>query len=102
DVMQLVRSHLGEGRLVAGPDCPEVYFLAGRFSQRGTLFDFFTGDLSGETGVDDLPEWSSATVIVLNHRRSFSQGLAAQFVTRVREQFPLGEQAGPFEVRWRR
>ena len=42
-VRQLIAEHLGTGRLVAGPDCPEVYFLADQFSPSGTLFDFFAG-----------------------------------------------------------
>ena len=75
-VVELVDVHRGSGRLVAGPDCPEVYFLTGQFSPSGSMFDFFADDNAGEDGVTDLPEWATASVIVINHRRSFSGGLS--------------------------
>src|SRR5205814_8018178 len=34
-LISLIRSKLGSGRLIAGPDCPEVYFLAGRVNPAG-------------------------------------------------------------------
>ena len=37
-----VSARLQGGRLVAGPDCPEVYFLLGLFSPSGELFDFLS------------------------------------------------------------
>ena len=100
-VVQLTASHLGDGRLVAGPDCPEVYFLTGQFSQSGSLFDFFSHDISAEEGVSNIPAWNSASVIVLNHQPSFSLGLSQPLVVRIRELFPNSATAGHFEVRWR-
>jgi hypothetical protein len=99
-VMSLVATHIGDGTLVAGPDCPEVYFLAGRFSPSGTLFDFFDDHASLEGGVDDLPGWRSARVVVLNHSRRFSFGPSTHFAAKVRKAFPKSEGVGTFEVRW--
>jgi hypothetical protein len=99
-VMSLVAAHIGDGTLVAGPDCPEVYFLAGRFSPSGTLFDFFDDHASLEGGVGDLPGWRSARVIVLNHGRRFSFGPSTHFAAKVRKAFPRSEGVGTFEVRW--
>lgn len=100
-VAELVADHIGNGTLVAGPDCPEVYYLAGQFSAAGTLFDFFDDDGSVESGLSDLSGWQTASVIVLNHRPSFSEGLAAEFAARIRTAFPNAAVAGNFEVRWR-
>ncbi len=100
-VVAAVNKHLEGGTLVAGPDCPEVYFLTGQFSPSGSLFDFFVADTDITRGLDDLSGWSDARVIVLNHRRTFSPPLSTDLVTAVRSQFPESTSAGPFEVRWR-
>lgn len=100
-VLDVIAAHIGDGQLVAGPDCPEVYYLTGQFSAAGTLFDFFDDDGSGESGVSDLSGWQTASVVVLNHRPSFSVGPAAEFAARVRTEFPNAAVAGIFEVRWR-
>jgi hypothetical protein len=100
-VVELIRAHIGEGELVAGPDAPEVYFLAGRFSPSGTLFDFFTDQVSAEGGLNDMPGLSAASVVVLNHGRRFSLGPSAHLAAKVRHIFPNSEAVGTLEVRWR-
>jgi hypothetical protein len=91
-ITALINSHLGRGDLVAGPDSPEVYFLAGRVSPSGALFDFFS---------DESSNWDGAEVIVLNHRPAFSPGLSSPTLADLRQAFPLAEIVGRFEVRWR-
>jgi hypothetical protein len=91
-----VQRHLRGGRLVAGPDSPEVYFLSGEFSPTGALFDFFSDSPSG------IPaHWNDATVVVLNHRAAFSDSLAVEGLEQLRRQFPHSETNGHLEVRWR-
>lgn len=99
--VSLISAHVGSGQLVAGPDCPEVYFLTGQFSPSGSLFDFFVDDIDARRGLNDLPGWSTAQVVVLNHRRTFTPRLSSHLVKSVRAQFPQWTIAGPFEVRWR-
>ena len=86
---------------MAGPDAPEVYFLTGRFSPSGTLFDFFTDQVSAEGGLNDLPGLPGASVVVLNHGRRFSLGPSAHLAAKVRRMFPNSEGVGTLEVRWR-
>lgn len=100
-VVELVDAHRGGGRLVAGPDCPEVYFLTGQFSPSGSLFDFFASDTSLGEGLTDMPAWTTASVVVMNHRRGFSGGLSLHLVDSIRKTFPNTASAGWFEVRWR-
>jgi Dolichyl-phosphate-mannose-protein mannosyltransferase len=100
-VLELISTHIGDGQLVAGPDAPEVYFLAGRFSPSGTLFDFFTDQVSVEGGLSDLPGLPAASVVVLNHGRRFSLGPSAHLAAKVRRMFPNSEGVGTLEVRWR-
>ena len=99
-VVPLVRQRLGEGVLMAGPDTPEIYFLAGRFSASGRLFDFF----SAQDEVHEEQEfarWASADVIVLFYGERFSAPVPEPLVSRLRREFPHGESMPPFEVRWR-
>ena len=100
-VVELISIHIGDGQLVAGPDCPEVYFLTGRSSASGTLFEFFTATGPAEGGVNDMPGLPAASVVVLNHGRRFSQGPSTALAAKVRRLFPYSEGVGTFEVRWR-
>ena len=91
-IVFLISNHLEGGRLVAGPDCPEVYFLAGYVNPSGTLFDFFS---NSDT------DWAGAQIVVLNHRPAFSAELAPAFLSEMRRLFPKWQPVGHFEVRWR-
>ncbi len=100
-----VTNHLHPGgQLIAGPDCPEVYFLSGLVSPSGTLFDFFSRDGGrppGSREEDEIAAWSKADVIVLNHQPDFSPLPSERVLAHLRGEFPGGEIIGPFEVRWR-
>jgi len=99
--VKLIGAHVGDGRLVAGPDAPEVYFLTGRFSPSGTIFDFFSDQMSAEGGLNDMPGLPTARVVVLNYDRRFVTGPSAHLASRVRRMFPHSEGVGTLEVRWR-
>ena len=95
-VVRQVQHRLHGGRLVAGPDAPEVYFLTGQFSPTGSIFDFFNNSAS------EIPDqWRDATVVVLNHNAGFSHALSEETLAEVRSRFPRGESNGRLEVRWR-
>jgi Dolichyl-phosphate-mannose-protein mannosyltransferase len=97
----LVSGHLGDGRLMAGPDCPEVYFLLGRFNPSGALFDFLSDKPAGTEGLADTAQWDGTSVIVINHQPSFSPRPSPSLTSEIRRAFPAGESTGEFEVRWR-
>lgn len=99
-LISTIALHIGDGRLVAGPDCPEVYFLAGRSSPTGRMFEFLS-DSSGLVADANIDAWLGGAVIVFNHLPEFSPPLADAILGRLREAFPSGERIGRFEVRWR-
>src|SRR5206468_6610634 len=84
------------GQLIAGPDCPEVYFLAGLQSPSGALFDFFS-----ESKPDDATPWLKGDVIIINHEPEFSPVPSAKLVAALQREFVNGERIGRFEIRWR-
>jgi hypothetical protein len=100
-VVALIDRHAGSGRLIAGPDCPEVYFLTGRFNASGTLFDFFSDEAPAGERLDDAGSWAGTNVIVLNHQPGFSEDRSWGLMSDIRRAFPSGESVGWFEVRWR-
>jgi hypothetical protein len=97
-----VTTHLRGGQLIAGPDCPEVYFLLGLTNPSGRLFDFLSHDrVNAPDEDDDMLVWSKGEVIVLNHAPQFSRALSADLSEKLRREFPYGTNIGAFEVRWR-
>lgn len=95
-----VEHHRRGGPVIAGPDCPEIYFLSGLVNHSGASFDFFAADPEGSAG-NDFADWSRANVIVVNHSPEFSPAPSVTFMQRLKGEFPNGEQFGKFEVRWR-
>jgi hypothetical protein len=95
------RLRAGGGPLIAGPDCPEVYFLAGQINPSGTLFEFFSQNPIDRGADEDIAAWSRGEVIVLNHAPHFSVPLSERLTAKLRREFPSGEDIGRFELRWR-
>lgn len=100
-VTRLVEEHLGTGDLVAVPDCPEVYFLAARYSRTGRLYDFFDGSAERRMTALDEERWRQASVFVINHEPAFSPSLSEELLKTIRNEFQHGARVGQFEVRWR-
>lgn len=94
------------GQLIAGPDCPQVYFLLGLVNPSGALFDFFSNGNSAEGNpatreADEVAAWSKGEVIVINHRPDFSPLPSASVLAELRHEFSQSVTIGRFEVRWR-
>jgi hypothetical protein len=98
-VVSIVETHLGAGTLMAGPDCPEVYFLAKRRSVAS--YEFFSNGGTTAGNQAEIEKWTAADVVVVNHRPGFTPSLSTSVVAAVRNQFPHSETVGKFEVRWR-
>jgi hypothetical protein len=101
DLATTVRGRLGGGTLVAGPDCPEVYYLTGQVHPRGVMYEFLARDQPPPGSDAEFDEWRRATVIVMNHLPDFSPQLSDTLVTRLRVEFPYEFRFGRYEVRWR-
>lgn len=91
----------GEG-IWAGPDAPEIYFLAGFRNRTRAVFDFL-GDpnewlaaLQRETARPEL------RIVVINLEPRFSPQLPAPLLEALRQRFPEAETIDRFELRWRR
>jgi hypothetical protein len=102
-VLALVAAHRRDTDVIfAGPDAPEMYFLTQSRNPTASVMDFLdaSGSTRGERLLNTLRD-SAIRVVVLNHAPEQSPKLSAVDVARIRGEFPSGERAGDFEVRWR-
>ncbi len=95
----LIQEHLKGGRLVAGPDTPELYYLTATYNSSGRLFEFFSGPDADAASA--ASEWHNGQVIVVNHRPQFSPTPTPELLAELRKDFPSGERVNNFEIRWR-
>ena len=86
-LVSVVDEHVAEGRLVALPDCPQVYFLTGRFNLSGKMYDFFDQGGGNEYAALEREQWRTASVFVINHRPGFSSPLSDAALAAVRQEF---------------
>lgn len=101
EVTILVRSHLRGGGLWAGPDAPEVYFLAGAPNPTPTLYEFLDAAPPTPGRLDSLFAAAGVRVAVVNTRPLFSPPLDPASLERIVTTFPESSTLGPFVVRWR-
>ena len=92
------RERAGGGEIWAGPDAPEVYFLAGFPNRTRAIFDFL-GNADSVAAIEMRRD--EVRAVVLNTRPAFSRPLSSALVNAARARFPRGEQLGRFELRWR-
>jgi hypothetical protein len=97
----VIADHLSGGGLMAGPDCPQVFFFSNRFNPSGALFDFLAAGSTADEQLNNRAAWRGTDVIVINHVPPFSPRPSMQLVSDIRKAFSVGEFVGQFEVRWR-
>lgn len=100
-VLALVRQHARSPYIYAGPDSPELYFLAERRNPTKTLFDIFD-DPDGRTArILAAIEAKDVDVVVLNTRPEFSPHAPLDLMQGLGDRFPSWQQVGHFNVGWR-
>jgi hypothetical protein len=100
-LIPFVQQRAANGEILAAPDCPEVYFLAGYTNPTRTLVDFFEEPVGYKERIGRLLETRPITVAVVNRRPSFSVAFAEPVREAVAERFSAAREIGRFEVRWR-
>src|SRR5215467_5344030 len=101
-LVPFVVEHSRDGQIIAGPDCPEVYFLTGFQNHSRYLFEFLDDPEQFErqtTAV--LRENPTINVAVVNQRPPFSLRQRNILTNLVRDRFPKSRKFGDFIVYWR-
>lgn len=94
------RSSPGDA-ILALPDSPEIYFLAGRRNPTRTFFDFVDPDATGAEVLARLFERERVPVVVLNRATRFSGEVTPAVARLIRSRYPEHRVIGHFVVAWR-
>ncbi len=96
-----IREHAAGSPILAGPDCPEVYFLGGFDNPTGSIFEMFEEHAGYKERIEKLIEEKSVKAVVINWNPGFSASFFRPFRSAALEHFPSAQRIGPFELRWR-
>jgi hypothetical protein len=99
-LLPLVRERAADGRIWAGPEAPQIYFLGG-FRNRTRELYAFLGSASPESGLAERHAREEASVIVINQRPVFSPPLSKEAFDSLAKEFPASTSIDRFMVRWR-
>lgn len=94
-------AHARGGVTYAGPDSPEVYFLAGLRNPTRLIFDFLEPEGRQPDSLLALVDRERMTAVVIRSNPEFSRPLEAQVLQGFAERFPHQWTTGGFTVRWR-
>jgi hypothetical protein len=100
-LVTLIQQKAKDGKLYAGPDAPEVYFLSGMQNRTPMIFDFFE-DYSEQTPrilktLDSL----QPNVVVINRLPGFTTPFSGDLRQTLEARYPEMTNIGKFQVRWR-
>ena len=101
-VLGLIRAHANLDLIYAGPDAPELYFLADKQNPTRSVMDFLdpTGSARGTSLVTTVRKLD-VSLIVINHNPLQSAPHPRSVVGRLRQAYPNVVWVRDFEVRWR-
>ena len=101
EVISLVQQHAAGDYIYAAPDCPELYFLAGKKNPTRDLFDFLNPNPYDADGVLKVISSHNVRVVVVRRDRTFSRPPSGPLLAALDRDFPHVVMTGKFEVRWR-
>jgi hypothetical protein len=100
-VLALVRQKATNGAVYAGPDCPEIYFLAGMPNPTRMVYDAFE-DYAHETSrVLSAIDATNPNVVVIERLPDVSTPFPGDLRQALAQRYPEKIYIGHFEVRWR-
>lgn len=101
-VTALIAAHARPGEYIyAGPDAPQVYYLAHVRNPTPTLFDFFDDPATHDRRVLEAIDARHARVVVVNRAPGFSGPISAPLAEGLMARFPRGVRTEHFAIGWR-
>jgi hypothetical protein len=100
-VVKTLTSHARGGFTFAGPDVPEIYFLAGLRNPTRSLFDFLEPSATGADRVLAAIDDRHITAVVTNGKVRYSSPLSPDLEAGLESRFPAARTIGRLTVRWR-
>jgi hypothetical protein len=100
ELVAVLRAHATSGVVFAGPDAPEVYFLAQLRNPTPAIFDFLVPDTLFHRHVVENLERAGVSAVALKGGFIHSPSLEPEVVAAFERRFPTAVQVGRFTVRW--
>ena len=101
-IVELIEEHGGPSpAILAGPDCPEIYFLSRRQNPTPTIYEFMDRVPLDRRRVGELVERHDVRLVVVNRAPEFSEPWSPEVLGYLAEHFTNGEAVGPMLVLWR-
>jgi len=97
----IVQSHSQTGFIYAAPDCPEVYFLAGRKSPSRHYFEYAETEASQGVELVDKLEALRVNAVAINRDPLFSPKISKELESELEKRFPHSAETEKFTVRWK-
>lgn len=101
EVVSLVAEKSRGSAIYAGPDCPEVYFMADRRNLTRAILEFNSASPTRGLPLPAFLKENGVNAIVINHAPAFSMPLEPSLTRALESEFPRARDVGQFEVRWR-
>jgi hypothetical protein len=99
-VVDTLTAHAQGSYTYAGPDAPEIYFLAGLRNPTPTFFDFLEPSEGSADRVLSAVDRHGVTAVVINRFVKFSDKLSPELEAGFARRFPHEATVGRFTVRW--
>ena len=100
-LVDTLMAHARGGVAYAGPDSPEIYFLAGLRNPTRLIFDFLEPGARNPDSLLALVDRERMTAVVIRSRPEFSRPLEPAVLQGFAERFPHEWARGDLTVRWR-
>lgn len=100
-LVPIIQKHAVSGTIWAGPDAPEVYFLAGVRNPTRRLYDFLDPTASDPAALLALLDREQVRLVVINLQPEFSTSLPSELLDSLGRRFPEADRIGGYLVRWR-
>jgi hypothetical protein len=99
-MLALVAEHRGSGAMLAGPELPEVYFLADNPVAPHDAYELLRPSVTDSTAAAAVFARDHITVLVIKPEPMFAHPLPGDVSAWIGTHYPHHETLGAFEVRW--
>ena len=102
EAVGLLRAHASTGVIYAGPDAPEIYFLAQLRNPTPAIFDFLVPDTLFHARLVENLDRNGISAVALKYDFIHSSPLEPDIVAAFERRFPAYRQIGTdfFTIRW--
>ena len=102
EALQLLRAHARSGVIYAGPDAPEIYFLAELRNPTPAIFDFLVPDTQFHQDLAEDLDQVGISAVALKNGFFHSSPLEPDVLAAFERRFPSARQIGKdfFTIRW--